>query len=91
MAVARTTDGEDAKAGWTIALTLPRDTWRAIEGVMPKLDWPEPTWDEVRPGLREGTVTLAGDFVPTRCRVVDRQGQELGSDQVLRAGCTSEG
>ena len=84
-AVAEATQRDDSKSGWTIALTLPRDTWREIHVAMPKLDWPEPNWEEVRPDFRDGTLTLPmGDHVkPTWCRVVDTSGKELGGDQVL--------
>ena len=57
-AVAQATEGDDSKSMWTIALTLPRDTWREIQVAMPKLDWPEPKWEEVRPGYRDATMTL---------------------------------
>lgn len=80
---ARTTDGDDSKSDWTIELTLPEDTWRAIQDVMPKLNWPEPTWKNVRPGIREGTMTLVGDSTPTWFRVVDMNGKELGRDQII--------
>jgi hypothetical protein len=50
---------------------------------MPKLDWPEPTWEEVRPGFREGTMNLVGDSMPPWFRVVDMNGKELGRDQIL--------
>ena len=32
--------------GWSIALTLPQDTWREIQSVLPKLEWPEPKWEK---------------------------------------------
>mgnify|MGYP001587151686 CR=1 FL=1 len=82
-AIARATDGEDSKSDWTIALTLPRDTWREIQFVMPRLDWPEPTWEKVRPGVRDGTMTLVGDSMPTHFSVVDMKGKELGRDQII--------
>lgn len=84
-AVAEATEGDDSKSGWTIALTLPRDTWREIQVAMPKLDWPVPKWKEVRPGFRDGTMILPmGDHVqPIFCRVVDIGGKELGGEEVL--------
>jgi len=83
-AVAQIAEGDESESGWTIALTLPRDTWRAIQVAMPKLEWPEPKWEKVRPGFREGTMTLVGDSMPTRFRVVDISGKELAGDQVLQ-------
>jgi hypothetical protein len=84
-AVAEATEGDESKSGWTIALTLPRGTWREIQVAMPKLDWPEPNWEEVRPGFRDGTIVLpmGGNVKPAFCRVVDTSGQELDGDQVL--------
>jgi hypothetical protein len=80
-AVARAVQGDGSQ--WTIAVTLPRDTWREIQVVMPKMTWPEPKWEQVRPGVREGTMTLIGDSVPACFRVVDMNGKEPGRDQVL--------
>jgi hypothetical protein len=83
-AVARAVEGDDSQ--WMIAVTMPRDTWREILVVMPKLESPEPTWKEVSPGIREGTMTLpmGDDSTPTLCRVIDMNGKKPSDDQILQ-------
>jgi hypothetical protein len=83
-AVARAVEGDGSQ--WSIAVTLPRDTWREVQIVMPKLNWPEPIWEEVRPGIREGTMTLpmGDDSMPALCAVVDMNGKRLGHDQIMQ-------
>ena len=83
-AVVQSNEGDDAKSRWTIALTLPRDTWREIQFAMPKLEWPEPKWVQVRPGFREGTMTMPGDSMPAFFAIVDMNGKQLRSDQALK-------
>jgi hypothetical protein len=83
-AVARAVEGNGSQ--WSIAVTMPRDTWREVQIVMPKLNWPEPIWEDVRPGIREGTMTLpmGDDSMPALCAVVDMNGKRLGHDQIMQ-------
>lgn len=81
-AVVKHGDGAES----TISVTLRRDTWREIRAVLPRLEWPEPTWEQI-PGTqeREGTMTLPlrGDAESPFCRVVGMDGSPVGGDELV--------
>ncbi|MCF7954812.1 MAG: hypothetical protein K9M75_03320 [Phycisphaerae bacterium] len=75
-------DEDQSSREWSISLTMRRENWKAIGGVIPKLNWPEPKKDN----LYDATLTLpmGDDSKPVFCRVVDINGKELGGDQLAK-------
>ena len=75
---------EGARSRWSIALTMPSESWRATKGELPKLRWPEIKQTVRKSSIYEGTMTLPiGDASQTFCRVAGMNGKELDRKQIV--------